>query len=165
MPLAIGVILFTGWFVFLRPIALGGPIGYTIVAGSSMEPTFQSGDFVAMRHRQSYAPGDIISYTIPHGEPGSGYDVIHRIVSSDSHGFITRGDNNDVVDPWTPAYGDIIGKLWFRVPVVGRALAIVRSPLFIGTVGGGLTAFLIMRRPERREVNSSPDPVRTPASI
>jgi hypothetical protein len=40
--------LFLAWFLLLRPVTLGGPVGYVIVAGVSMEPAFHTGDLAVL---------------------------------------------------------------------------------------------------------------------
>ena len=43
------------WVVALRPQALGGPALYIVVRGSSMLPTFETGDLVVLQSASSYA--------------------------------------------------------------------------------------------------------------
>ena len=51
--------------------------------------------------------GDVIVY--PH--PSRTVDVVHRIIEINRDGVITRGDNNNKIDPYTVQFDDIIGKV------------------------------------------------------
>ena len=100
-----------GWALVLRPQSLGGPVVYVIVRGSSMFPTYESGDLVIVAAAATYQPGDVVAYRVPAGDIGEGHLVIHRIAGGDaSSGFILEGDNNDAPDPWMPRGSDIVGS-------------------------------------------------------
>ncbi|MGV8967116.1 MAG: signal peptidase I [Cellulomonas sp.] len=108
------------------PASLGGCVTLTIVAGGSMEPTYQNGDLVVARCGEP-AVGDVIVY-----QPGdnAGTRVIHRIVGgSDAVGWQMRGDNNQVVDPWRPSGSEVLGVADARVPGVGRLAMLLLSPI------------------------------------
>ena len=132
-------VVFGVWCVFLRPTFLGGPIGYVIVSGHSMEPLLHTGDFVVTR-RGDYQQGDIIAF---HAS-GSGGIVIHRIVGGNAKdGFVTQGDNRQTPDDWHPRDSEVIGKSWIQVPGAGTWLAHARQPLFFASVLG-LLGFLVV---------------------
>lgn len=160
VPLVFGLLLFAGWFVCLRPSALGGPVTYTMVSGTSMQPRLQGGDLLVMREQDAYRVGDIVSYHIPQGQPGEGNAVVHRLKGGNgAEGFITKGDNVARIDPWKPRDADIIGKLALQIPKVGFTLMLLHSPLAIGTLAGGVTAFMVMKRPERSAQSTPAAPV------
>jgi signal peptidase I len=149
--------LVVAWFFLFRPQFLGGPAGYVIVTGHSMVPTLHDGDLAIVRRQDAYAPGDIVAYRIPKGEPGEGHIIIHRVVGgSAEEGYVTQGDNRTTPDTWRPTAADVVGKLWLRVPAVGETLGLLRSPLLMATVAAALTAALVLtapadRRPEEEE--------------
>jgi signal peptidase len=65
-------------------------------------------------------PGDVIVFA---PKEGSGTTVIHRVITAntDSTGrrtFMTRGDNNDAMDPPVAGY-QVRGVLWYRLPWLG----------------------------------------------
>jgi len=131
-----------GWFVFLRPAALGGSTDYIVVSGTSMNPTFKAGDLVVVRRRREYHTGDVVTYRVPTGQPGAGRKVIHRIIGgSSSTGFMTRGDDNPSTDMWHPTPADILGTRWVVGRGVGRYLVRLRDPLPLATLAA-LVAFL-----------------------
>jgi len=138
------------WAVLLRPTALGGPTTYVVVRGTSMLPTYDTGDLVVVRAADSYGPGDIVAYRVPDGDVGEGRIVIHRIVAGDPTAYVLEGDNNDSVDPWTPRAADILGKAWIGIPSVGRVLALLHQPVTLGALAAALVVTLLLARPVRR---------------
>jgi len=154
-------LLAAGWWL-LGPVQLGGPTGYAIVNGSSMEPRFERGDLVLVRKRASYGVGDLVLYDAHTG----GMRVFHRIVAVKNGRFVTKGDNNDFLDPIQPAPGDVLGELWISVPGAGKAVVWAKQPVnlaillvlltFVGLAGGREATR--RRRPGARPVVALPDP-------
>ncbi len=134
--LLIPVLLVLVWTVFFRPASLGGPAGYVMVTGVSMEPTIHDGDFVLTRAQDRYKIGDIVAFDV------DGSIVIHRIIGgSGDAGFVMQGDNNKAQDKWQPTTGEILGKRWLHVPGLGNKLAQIRSsPVAFGGLVGILFA-------------------------
>ena len=106
--------------------------GYAVVASGSMEPNLHVNDLIVY-HRQSaasYEVGDIIVYI---RAEGSGEILItHRIIEIYPSGVITKGDANPVQDPAEVPYSAIVGKVLFRVPVMGTITSFLRNPVGIG---------------------------------
>ena len=97
-------------------------------AGPSMRPTFRNGDLLKIdAGSQDLKPGDVIVF-----RKGSDRPVIHRIVSSETDGFLTRGDNNSQTDPWTVQPDEVIG----------RVSAVKRSSRWRPIIGGYPGAWL-----------------------
>lgn len=126
----------------LWPASLGGRMGLVMVAGHSMEPTYQLGDAV-VAWREPVEVGDIILYKIPEGSPGAGKTVIHRVVGGDGNGWVTQGDNMDYPDDWYPSNLDVLGVARWKIPLGGEVLSVVRSWWFIAALGG-LAALLFL---------------------
>jgi signal peptidase I len=140
----LSAVLLTGWWVALRPTALGGATAYLFVSGQSMEPRMHSGDLAITRVQDHYAVGDVIAYRIPRGDVGAGRIVIHRIVGgSEQAGFRTRGDNRTADDLWRPRQRDVVGKAVWFAPDAARYLAALRSPFMIAVLVGLAAWFLI----------------------
>lgn len=123
---------FISWFALLLAVAvalvmvvvplIAGATPYTVLTGS-MRPGMPPGSLAVVRpvDVNTLGVGDVVTYQVRSGDPEV---ITHRIVaqSIDSHGertFITRGDANgaDDADPVVP--GQIHGKLWYSVPVLG----------------------------------------------
>jgi hypothetical protein len=112
-----------------------------------MEPGFSTGDLALLRPSSAYDVGDVVAYR----SESLDTTVMHRIVSGDAEGFVTRGDNNDWLDEDRPSDGEILGELFLRVPQGGKALGAVRNPAALGAATiAGLAAFAAVARPRRR---------------
>ena len=154
------------WFFMLRPEALGGPAGYILVSGRSMEPNLYEGSLVVTLRQPDYRAGDIVAYRIPDGDPAAGLYVIHRIVGgSRETGFVMRGDNASGSDLWRPRPDDIVGKAQVIVPGATTAVLFVRSPIVAASAAASLAVYLVlglwMPRPRaaRTESGRSYNPV------
>jgi len=129
--------LFLAWFLLLRPVALGGPAGYVIVAGVSMEPAFRTGDLAVTQRQADYQVGDVIAFS------AAGGVVIHRIVGGDAdQGFTTQGDNREQPDLWRPRPDDIMGATWILIPRAGDVLATARQPAVLASLAASVAFFL-----------------------
>jgi len=83
---------------------------YSTCTGPSMYPTLRPGDGLELYNYRNNAEikiGDVIVY--PH--PDKPMDVVHRIIKIKPEGVITRGDNNNKIDPYVVKYSDIAGKV------------------------------------------------------
>lgn len=103
------------------PMATGSQT-YSVLT-SSMAPKYAPGTFLVVKPVpfEELRVGDIITYQI---ESGAAAVITHRITSvgADQTGartFITKGDNNSLVDPLPVQEVQIRGKLSYAVPLVG----------------------------------------------
>jgi signal peptidase len=107
---------------------LTGATPYTILTGS-MEPTLPPGTLVIVKpvEPDQIGVGTVITYQMASGSP----DVVtHRVVSQGVNGmgdlvFRTRGDANSATDKGLVVPAQIRGKVWFSVPYLGYATALV----------------------------------------
>jgi signal peptidase I len=135
--LLVTVAVVAAWLAFLRPTWLGGPAGYVIVAGVSMEPAFHTGDLAITQRQPSYAVGDVIAFETEGGV------VIHRIVGGDAvAGYQVKGDSRELADVWQPRPDSIGGRVWFWVPQVGFMLGFVRQPAILAGLAAAIAFFL-----------------------
>ena len=152
------------WAFTFRPQSLGGPAGFVMVRGVSMNPTYHSGDLVVTHPHADYGRGDIVAYRVPKGEVGEGIIVIHRIIGGDARtGYVIQGDNNPDPDPWKPKPTDIVGKAWLLGPHVGALLAFLHAPLPLASLVTGMAVAYVIGRPDdkavsRRRRRASPTP-------
>lgn len=111
----------------------------TVVHGTSMLPTYRSGDLLLTAPQATYRVGDVVAYH-PAGLPCSGCNVVHRIArGSAAHGWVTQGDNNPNIDPWLPKNAEILGKVAVHV-AVPRALQVLYQPLLWVSLACGLVS-------------------------
>ncbi|MCW2843079.1 MAG: peptidase signal peptidase [Nocardioides sp.] len=132
------------------PTSLGGRGGMTIVSGDSMLPTYHGDDLVVTWHEDRYEPGTIVVYRIPSDEVGSGINIVHRIVERKDGGYVTQGDNNRTIDPWTPTEANIQGRALFHLPHGGFVLRWFLSPLILATLCGVLVTLSVLSAARRR---------------
>ena len=95
--------------------------------GSSMNPTLEPGVRldVSAYHGQKIRKGDVVVF-IP---PGGDSKIVHRVISVNSDGIRTRGDNRKHEDNWVLSPDNILG----RVVAVWRGKR--RRRVFSGAVG------------------------------
>jgi signal peptidase len=138
------------WFVWLRPVSLGGDMSYVMVQGTSMEPTYHNGDLVFTRRETVYHRGEVVAFRVG-GEFNDPAIVIHRIVGGTAiHGFVTRGDNRNRTDPWSPKNANIVGRATFSIPFGGRVVGTVRQPWVLASLGAAAVLVDTTRRRRRR---------------
>lgn len=77
--------------------------------GTSMNPTLKPGDRLdtVPYDRQEIRRGDVIVFI----SPADDSKVVHRVVSVDSNGIRTRGDNCNRIDPWVLSPDQIVGRV------------------------------------------------------
>jgi len=148
------------WAVAFRPQWMGGSNAYVMVRGDSMLPTYRDGDLVIVQLQADYAVGDVVGYLIPPGEVGAGQLVVHRVAAVEpGYGFVIRGDNNDLPDPWTPSATDMRGKVVLSVPGVGRIIATILKPVNAAALAAALVVMALIagspRKPQIARVCSS----------
>lgn len=156
-----GLVSLLGFLLVLQlaaPAPIGGHLTMSIVHGSSMQPTYSTGDMVFSVRRTTYDVGDVVVY------PTDGGDVIHRIVGGNAtDGFTTRGDNRAAVDEWTPAAADVGGTPLVRVPRAGGLLLVLQDAL--GPQGLFMLSLLALGMAARPRSAARGSRVRWPATV
>ena len=106
--------------------ALSGAKGYSVVT-DSMAPGIKKGDvvFVKQVNFDELNENDIVTVEFPDGNGC----FTHRIISIDKEAgvFRTKGDANEKEDPQPSMKEQIIGKLWYSVPLLGYISIFVNS--------------------------------------
>jgi signal peptidase len=122
-------ILFFGFSLFILSNHIGGWRSCIVISGS-MEPTVPTGSlvFTEYLHPSVLQQGDIITFIRPAKE----HDFItHRIASVQTKDELTtihtKGDHNQVSDPWVLAGGGVVGKVMFWIPLLGYFMAFLSS--------------------------------------
>jgi signal peptidase len=118
------------------------------VLSPSMEPTLPVGTLVVVQPSapQDVRLGDVITYQLKAGDPTL---VTHRVVevrsiSTGEFEFLTKGDANGAVDATVVTEGQLKGKAWYSVPLVGFVSVAVggaAQPMLVPILGGGLLAY------------------------
>ena len=129
VSVAIGVAI--GIFgVVVAPSLFGGR-SLTVMSGS-MEPALGVGD-VIINSRVTPAEvrvGDIVTFSDPEG---TGKLITHRVrrirIAEGTAHVVTKGDNTNAIERWDIPAGGSLGKVEFRVPLLGFLLFWLNGPL------------------------------------
>ncbi len=105
------------------PMPLG--FGLTVVLSGSMEPALSVGDMLVVAPQESYEVEDVVVFQTGRSA------VVHRIISINEEGVITRGDANNTEDE-PIALESIKGKVIIVIPFVGYIVNLIKTP--IGTI-------------------------------
>lgn len=140
------LVVLGAWYLTLAPSVIGGPATFVMVQGQSMEPMLYTGDLVVARRQDHYQVGDKVVFAVARGH------VIHELHSgSEKSVWLTKGINNDWIDPWTIPNSDIAGRYWFSIPGFSQKLQFPRqNPLIFGLVCGAVTLLSLVPRRRRR---------------
>jgi hypothetical protein len=105
--------------------------GLLLYTGQSMNPTFIFSDALCIVPRDGVrlSRGDVVVFH----SPVSGQKVVHRIVSRDAGGFMTRGDGNRCIDAWRVRPDQVMGRVSYiergpkRIKVYGGHIGMLYS--------------------------------------
>lgn len=151
---AAGVVAFG--FLLVAPTSLGGGATWVSTTGTSMEPDIHSGDLVIARPARTYREGDVVAYR---SQTLGGTVVLHRIIGEGPAGLITKGDNNNWVDPDRPSQRQLLGQQLVHIPAGGIWLDRLTHPAALGVLTvallAGGTATGISRRHRRRRKSTT----------
>ena len=106
---------------------------YTIIS-PSMEPNVKVYDVVVdlnLYESNNIKVGDIITF-ISNSNISRGLTVTHRVVkviknADGTESYITKGDNNTKPDDATVKPNDILGKVLFKIPQLGRVQFLIAN--------------------------------------
>ncbi len=106
---------------------------YTIIS-PSMEPNVRVYDVVVdlnVFNQDSIKKGDIITF-ISNSNVSKGLTVTHRVIEvidnkDGTKSYITKGDNNLKADQATVNYNDVLGKVLFKIPQLGRVQFLIAN--------------------------------------
>ncbi len=106
-----------------------------VVLSGSMEPALKTGGVVIVQPKKASEIniGDILTYHHPERPRSARILVTHRVtaveMSSGAPVFTTKGDANDIEDPWKVPSSDVVGTVKWHVPYMGYVAERVRTPL------------------------------------
>lgn len=143
----------------LLPALVGGR-PFTVLT-ASMEPGLPPGTLIVTQpvSMEDVRLGDVITYQIESGSPAV---VSHRVIeksmsANGSTTLVTQGDNNDLADEKPVEAVQLVGRLWYSIPLLGwvnnavngeaRAFVVpVAVTLLFGYAGWMLVSSLLERR-------------------
>ena len=119
------------WFGLGFALRTDTPI--VIISSESMEPALRAGDVVFVRGADvsTLRAGDVIVYSCPSKKELCVREnelIAHRIVEVNrTNGIKTKGDANDRVDRWLVGFSWIKGRMFFRIPFLGKPIIVLRQ--------------------------------------
>jgi signal peptidase len=129
MQTAFAVLAIAAAGVLILPKLVGWEV-MTVLSGS-MDPTYPTYSVVVVAPTEpsDVEVGDVIAFQ----PAGADTPITHRVVEVNRTGgaltFVTKGDGNEEADQRPVLAGEIRGRVTFGVPVLGRFVDAVRSPL------------------------------------
>jgi signal peptidase len=125
--------LLTG-FIIAGRFGLGG-IQALVVQSGSMEPSIHTKSIVFVAPVNAYSLDDVITFK----QSGRNQVLVtHRVVglsTSQPTLFTTKGDANEEADAETVPLQDVVGKVIFSVPMLGRIVSFAQTTIgFISLV-------------------------------
>ncbi len=123
-----------GLFLLYSILSLPNPF-YIIISDSTV-PTLQIGDIVVIEEvqPQEIGVGSIIAFK-PRIKTVADI-LVHRVTRVDfsDYGtliYTTKGDANRLEDASTVTYGDVQGRVLFKVPYLGQAFSVLANPFVL----------------------------------
>lgn len=103
-----------------------------IVDSGSMSPTINIDAMIIVKELKpgEIKVGDVITY-YGHNKESR---VTHRVVGIENNGesFTTQGDANEIVDPMPLKGEKVIGKIVFKIPMIGKLFRFLNTQLGMG---------------------------------
>ena len=133
--------------LLLAPRLLGANL--LVVLSQSMEPTIPMGSIVVSQPNTAadeIMVGDVITFNAqgPNGDPAL---ITHRVVEVVGSGsgvrFRTQGDAVEDPDMVLVSSSNLVGRVWFSLPLAGYMVAFIRTPVgYLALIG--LPALLLI---------------------
>ena len=153
---ASGTLLILGVIALLLPPVLLPLLGIRVcnVVSGSMEPAIPAGSVIFVRPTEAEAvgEGDVIAFS------AGGVVVAHRVVENRKleRRFVTKGDANEQADQKQVGYEALLGRVAYRIPLLGEITARLTTPpgklcLFALLLCGLLLNLIAARLGEARE--------------
>lgn len=102
-----------------------------VLSTSTMSPTFGTGDVIVSEvvPPSAVRVGDVVTYE---DSLRSGALITERVMNvveyESSYAFTTKGDASSTEETWTIDEGSSVGRVAYRVPVLGSALSGLGTP-------------------------------------
>ncbi|MEM4527746.1 MAG: signal peptidase I [Desulfurococcaceae archaeon] len=97
-----------------------------VISSGSMSPTLNIGDLVVLcTHCRDIGVGDVVAYVSQWGV------IVHRVVEIDSsyRYIVTKGDANNAPDLDPVSMDNVIGKVVFKIPLIGYISLYIQQAL------------------------------------
>lgn len=124
-------------FIFIRPM---------IVMSGSMQPNIKTGSLCLVNSKAFFdkiEEGDVITYEVMDTK------ITHRVHSIVKDGFVTKGDDNDVVDLGIVTKDNFYGKVIFDIPYLGYVFFYAKKYIYIILIICVISILLGTKKKER----------------
>lgn len=129
------------------PLTIPKLFGYNIynVLTSSMEPELPTGSMIYVKKCDPKAlqKGDVITFRL---NQATGLVETHRVMENDlnTQQITTKGDANEQPDVTPVRYDRVVGKVVFKIPLLGIVSEKIQSPVGIGVCVGTFALAILM---------------------
>jgi signal peptidase len=134
------MIIISAVVLLLTPRLMGANL--LVVVSQSMEPTIPMGSIVVSYPQvlnEEIKVGDVITFSVA-DMGGEAVFVTHRVVEAIRNSadvrYRTQGDGVNEPDLVLVAPNQIVGRMWFNLPLVGYLVSFIRTPLGYLTLVG-----------------------------
>lgn len=93
------------------------------VSSSSMAPALKYGDLILVKKQKEYHQSEIISFT----RYSQSEIITHRLIKKNP--YQTKGDANKAEDDWPLKNQQILGKVVFKMPFLGKLIILSKTLL------------------------------------
>lgn len=127
----LGLFLVAAVLLLVSSFSLPGiPFDTRSVLTGSMEPAIPTGSIVFIVPQDTYSEGDII--TFQRKESRMEIPITHRVMGREvvdgKEVYVTQGDANEYADTAAVYQDEVIGKVVWHVPFLGKLLDTARTP-------------------------------------
>lgn len=124
----LGILMLLSVILTCLPLVIPRLLGseaFGIVSGS-MEPNIPIGSLI---FTEPVDPNDVLEGEVIAFQSGDAV-VAHRVMRNaiDEQAFVTKGDANPAIDFNSVPYSELIGRVSFHIPYIGRVLMLYASP-------------------------------------
>ena len=99
---------------FALPVLLNTPAVFIVIKSDSMLPVLEKGDIVVINGLDKH-PSSLVNKTIAFYDPTQGKIIVHRAIGINENCLITKGDNADMIDFFSPSKEYILGRVVMKV--------------------------------------------------
>lgn len=102
-----------------------------VVQSGSMAPAVRTGDAVVSRvvHPSAVGVGDVVTFVdVTRGDRLITHRVVEVRHDGGHYAFVTKGDRNSGVERWNIEENGTLGRMAWRVPKLGFAVAVMSDP-------------------------------------
>lgn len=128
--LLLAAIVVVALLLIASALPIPGNFRVLTVLSGSMEPAIKTGAVVIVKPANNYKKGDIITFGPITKEQNSTSHRIYDVkVIEGMPVYITKGDANNAPDEREVLQREVIGKVLFSIPYVGRIIEWTKKPI------------------------------------